>query len=193
MSAFGLALLGGLAVGGGAAWLNNVGHFPSLPDGFKFPPLNNATTNLTIQIVNGSQKNWGGKLGGHVALVVDGKNQGFTNGTTPGGSRKNLLGIDKDTWNGPGKYDESAGLGRGDIRWDVPVTEFQVKAMKEEIAKIQLAPPRYKTLGQKCASVAARILRAGNIIGKDSRFYQESPFQLRKYLTKELPKSFRKY
>jgi len=61
------------------------GSFPSLPDGFIAPAINTATRVVTIQVTNGSQKNWGGKFGGHVAIVVDGSNEGFTNGTTPGG------------------------------------------------------------------------------------------------------------
>jgi RHS repeat-associated protein len=183
---------GGIVGGLIGVVLNNTGSFAALADDFIPPALNTASRVVTIHITNGSQKNWGGKLGGHVALIVDGENEGFTNGTTEGGEKKNILGVDKDTWNGPGKYGRSAGLSRGDARWDVKVTDKQLAAMKEEIKKIKLDPPRYKTLGKRCTSVAARVLRAGKIIKWGSRFWQESPFQFRRYLSRKLRKH-RKY
>jgi len=57
---------------------------------------------------------------------------------------------------------------------------------------LTLDPPRYKALGQRCASVAARVLRAGKVIGNDSKLFHGSPFQLRRYLEKKL-KDFKTY
>jgi hypothetical protein len=213
MSAFGLALLGGLAVGGGAAWLNNVGHFPSLDLSTVSPVAFGATKNVVSVLINNSGsrnnisailKSDGGRLGGHVAIVIRDQVYGFTSdkdniiksvvNSDPDGNGYNRLSIKLDTWHSKGRiipHDvRTYPTEEASTRFDLPINDEQADKILAEIEKIRLNPPNYGTLRARCTSIAARILRAGKVIGNDSKRFQESPFQFRRYLNRKFTKVY---
>lgn len=181
-------MAGGIAGGLIGVGLNNFGGFGEMDFSLipeKIIPAGKHVA--TIVINNNANRGVGGKFGGHVAVGVDGVTQGFSNQITDRGNKHNLI-TDKDTWNAPGSFGTKHGISRGDIRFDIPITDEQAALMNAEMSALTLAPPNYSTLGERCASVAARVLRAGKVIGNESKFYQESPFQMRKYLTRKFEK-----
>jgi hypothetical protein len=184
--AFLWGLAGGLAGGAIGAGLNNLGSFAEMgldliPSKI---PLKEGGHVATIIINNNANRGVGGKFGGHVAIGIDGRTQGFSNATTSRGNKRNLI-TDKDTWHAPGNFGPGNGLSQGDIRFDIPISDEQAELLAKEMGAVTLNPPNYSALGQRCASVAARVLRAGKVIGNGSKFHQESPYQLRKYLNRK--------
>lgn len=204
-----IGLAGGIAGGFAGAFINNIGSFPEIDLSKVMPIAVGATRNTVSILVNNSRskrnlksilKSDGGRLGGHVAIVADDRVIGFTSdkdniiesgiNSDNDGDGYNRFGIRPETWHSKGKItdDHVAGYptNAADSRFDIPVSDEQMALIKNEIEKIKLNPPNYGTLHERCTSVAARILRAGKVIKKGSRAFQESPFQFRRYLNKTL-------
>ena len=190
LGAFGLAILGGLAVGYGAFQLNNIGHWPTLNLDFSQIGVSTSRNIVSVLISNANAKGHGGRLGGHVEIGLENRVYGFTSSSpNPVKSPKNILGVYRETWDSPGVFTAQPGQSAiGDIRFDLPITDEQADDILEEIKIISLAPPRYGALKDRCTSVAARILNAGKVIGEPSERAVESPHQFRSYMVKNYRK-----
>jgi len=188
----GWGLIGGIGGGLIFAGLNNIGDFPKLTAeqlSKVETGVNKSSLIATVLISSGGGKKAGGRLGGHVAVGVGGIAYGFSNRPAPNDDKSILFGLtDKGTWHGEGIFGPSTALGRGDIRYDIPITGAQFMYLFDEVSKLTLNPPDYALLGKRCTAIAARVLRAGKVIGKGSRLHQESPFQFRRYMTRKFKK-----
>jgi RHS repeat-associated protein len=190
--AFLFGLAGGLAGGTIGAVINNLGGFESSLRQAEAAeiPLSDGSNKVSILINNNGGKlrlkrilnSNGGVLGGHVAISIGKMVYGFTSdknnikrsliNTDGDDDGFNRVGVHPDTWHSGGVLEEfgnSPSYSSGfDTRFDIPVTDEQRVKILEEVRKISLNPPDYGTLRARCTSVAARILRAGKVLPRQS-------------------------
>ena len=133
--------------------------------------------------------NWG-KLDGHVFTIVNGIDYSFRPSDTRNGRPLPPI-LNKKLWHSDGwigsnpakanaaRHAESLWPGYSHTELRVRTASAKVNALKSNINKAMLNPPKYRFVGgTRCASFAMKMMRRSKIVPWYSRFFQFAPRML---------------